>query len=249
MGAGVWLRETPRPQVPSVTPAPGAGRGARNSRSRPSRCPRFRLPGGGRTMSGLFSAGGSGGAAGSGPAPSGLGPPAPPLRRRPHTGGFPLRRGRPRRFHRNNGALRSGPRRPVAEAPAGPRLHPAPSGPPTAPRRPGRALLGGWANTYRVTCGLCRAAETPPGLPALLRSQGIPACTPLTLPEPLRSSQPRTLSAVTPPTAPTLLGGRGDGGADTECNAQAQPVLRENAGEGAAVRAGKRGVRGGPAPP
>ena len=127
---GVWLRETPRPQVPSVTFAMGAERQkGRSERSLPAEpLPRFRLPSGCRTTSGLFSAGGLGGETGLKPAPSGLcqaPPPHHPALRSPHTGGFPLRRGRPRHFYVTIELCAPRLRLPVAEAPAWPRLHPA----------------------------------------------------------------------------------------------------------------------------
>ncbi|XP_036091749.1 synapsin-1-like [Rousettus aegyptiacus] len=84
--------------------------------------------------------------------------PRPPALRRPHTGGFPLGRGRPRHFYITIGLCALGTRFSVVEGPTGPRLHPVP-GPPVP--RPG-ALANLLASISLITCWPRRAAETFP---------------------------------------------------------------------------------------
>lgn len=206
---GVWLRETPRPQVPSVTFAMGAERQkGRSERSLPAEpLPRFRLPSGCRTTSGLFSAGGLGGEAGLKPAPSGLcqAPPPPP----PPSAAFAAHRwfsapeGEASALLCNNRTLRAetaprGRRGPgLATPPSGrPLVGPWPARPPALhPGTPAPTLIAGhcllvWPTTL-LPAGSAELWRCPSGLPALLGSQGVSACTPLILPGP-----------ATEPTAP-----------------------------------------------
>lgn len=143
--------------------------------------------------------------AGLGPVPSGRSvppSPRPPAPRRPHTGGFPLGRGRPRRFYITIGLCALGTRFPVVEGPAGPRLHPVP-GPPVP--RPG-ALANLMASISLITCWPRRAAETFPGTPSPPwepEDPGRHSSSPLTRPGPLRGPQYRTRTRKGPLGSPT----------------------------------------------
>lgn len=98
--------------------------------------------------------------------------PAPP---RPHTGGFPLRRGRPRPFYITIDSAGNAPL--AAAAPTGHApIRSRPALP--APRRLGGAQLDSLASTPAVTCWLCRAAQTLSGTPCSPWRRGVPAGIP-----------------------------------------------------------------------
>lgn len=97
-------------------------------------------------------------------------PPPSPAPRLPHTGGFPLGRGRPRHFYITIELCAPGMRLRAAAAPARPRLHPVPRQPPPRPPRGASAEPGAraWPALFPVTCWPCKASETflaPPSPP------------------------------------------------------------------------------------
>lgn len=107
--------------------------------------------------------------------PPALAPPAP-APRRPHTGGFPLGRGRPRHFYITIELCAPGMRLLAAAAPARPRLHPVPGQ--SARRRLGGTRRAGLVGTSPVTCGPCRAAETFSATPSPPCEPGVSAGSP-----------------------------------------------------------------------
>ena len=167
--------------MPPEISAVGAERreGARKSRSQPSRCLRFRLPGGGGgdgTMRGLFPPGVREGRPDWGPRLPAATPHLHPLRAAPAAHRwFSAREQQARVLSYNNMIVRAGsvpPRRRRRRRRRGPhpsRLYPAVR--PT-PWYASRARIAGLASTSPVTCWLCSAAETFPRIPRSPLEQG-----------------------------------------------------------------------------
>lgn len=248
VGAGRLARGDPATSGALCHTAVGAQRreGGRQRRSPPSRCPRFRLRRGGGTMRSLFSAAGSGGAAGLGPAPSGRGPqPHPPrLRAAPAAHRwFSARERQARCLYVTIEFCAPGMRLPAATAAPARHASIRPPAARPAPRSPGR---GGLPGTSPITCEPCTVAETFPRTPSSPRERGGPGW---------RSSLAHTCPRPPSPTLgpPTCRGGRpapppaerGGGGGGRRQGAQRAGAggavrVAGDAGEGAAAGAGKR---------
>lgn len=214
---GVWLGETPRPQVPSAILAVGAGRGTWGDtlpfeplpplpppgRRRDYARPLFRrgLGRGGRIRARAFRP---------------QGPPAPSARPAVHRW-FSAREGQAAALLYNNRALRAGsaPPRRRGPHPATPPSGPRPARP--APRRRGRKQRARLAGTSSVTCWPCRAAETFPATPSPPWSKGSRQALLLASYPPQATSEPQRPAFGPPPDlrvtqrpAPTEPGGGGD---------------------------------------